>query len=1192
MKKMYFLLTFALLCCVNAAFAAVEQGDPKTTFANGDKVLITTTYNADGVLDNGKTRFLSNSWNKPTIVEIKVPTVSEVYQMVAVGEKFALKNIRGGFYLALPASLNTADHFATGDKTWSVGFKTTTDLAEATAFDVMSAAAAGEIMKYDASKNEGREPDTEDVSFLVTMTDEFGEEVTLALNNVGGAYMATYNDYATWYSVKEALEVENWVDDLGALLPEVMNEAFVDGDMDGLRAFVGGTAPGCRPAAVVNDFYEKFFAADTYYNEEMGEDDVILEAHYVALEAAWQAIIASEIQPMTAGKYRILNGTAGFLTRNFKAAIYATPDGGAWNKLDSLSTKYMWEITQVGQNAEGKKTWKIQNINTKQYFNTVEWNTRVTMSEEFVKPVYIEALDKGGQFNIIQTNGNANKYHAGNHGGGANNSGNLLIWDGGSYAASSWTFEPVTDADIEAADQVTKQAELNAKMQELIATAAEKLAIAKAYIPDMSTALITDVAQISTNADQNTTGTPDGGGIPALIDGDSLTFFHSSWQNGPSEAHYLQFELNEPIDAVSISLTRRFAQNPWNWNNFPSIVVISASNDGVNFTNMATANTVFTEENSTKNPTYTIPGVGLNGEYKHIRMTVTKQYANNNPFFTLGELQLHSCALDPECLYSSIPTAAPLDAAIAKALAIAVPTQADIDELQVAYDAYIAELPDPTALNAAITKATQFLEDLVEGTSPGMFPEGTDTSALEEEVAKAQALLEGEPTKAQIEAQVETLNAAYDALITLVNGIETNVWYYFRSASTARDNKVLGQYVMVSEETTSGSNTNINMYAEENASGSDYAKFRFIALGDTAYLIQNKGTGLYLTSGSGALRMSHMPSMFKTIDLGKTQFVLDGYRLDNAYQNPIHIETGNDVGHLVGWPAKDLNSSSAWNIINTEEEVIVDEVPATLSTEKMVMGLPVFRTFPLPVDITEMTEVSFYSICNTVAPNEDEPNGGIELISLDNEEGILPAGVPFIVLWGMPADFKEERTPEDTLAVTWIFTNVGNNEVPTSPVVAEDSLVIGTYYGGNAPKDATVLTYGEYDTYVTSDDPAADRDNDGWVTVEEGTVYGVNAHCLTAAWNPGWNTAYINTDKLKNLPVAEISGDGDGEVFIPFNRPISPVLTGIEVVEGKVNAANGDIYTTTGILVRKNSTSTVGLPKGLYIVNGKTVIVK
>ncbi len=1189
MKKMYFLLTFALLCCVNVAFAAVELGEPKTTFADGDKVLITTTYTASGVLENGNTRFISNSWNKPAVKEIEAPTVSEVYQMVAVGEKFALKNVRGGFYLSLPASLNTDDHLSTSDNVWSVGFETTTDLSKATAFDVMLASAAGEILKYDPEKAEGREPAEDDISFLVTMTDDFGEEVTLALNNVGGVYMATYNDYATWYTVAEAVEVEDWEADLGNLLNEVMGEAFVNGDMDGLRKFIGGTTPGCLPADVVDALYEKFFAADVYYNEEMGSDPEELKSFCVALEAAWQAIMSSEVQPMTAGKYRILNGTAGFLTRGYKAAMYAAAGGGAWNKLDSLNISYVWEVSQHGEDADGSKTWKIQNVSTKQYFTTVEWNSRVTFTEEFVKPHYIEPLKAGAQFNIIQTNGNANKLHAAGHSNGNGSSGNIVIWDGGSYSASSWTFEAVTDAEIEAALEATKQAELNDSLAAWISKSAEKLAIAKKYLANRETPLLTDAAQISSNADHNSlNASPDGGGIPALIDGDGQTYFHSDWSGTVTEPHYLQFALNEPVSVVSFDLTRRLSQ-AWNNNNFPNTVDILVSTDGAEFKKVTSIAGITKTEAKDSIPSTTVTA-DLAGSYSHIRMVVTKTAPNAKIFFTLGELQMYPSVLDPNCLYQTVASAPALDAALTAAMLIENATQADIDALKTAYDTYIAELPDPTALNAAIEKATALLETMQMGTSPGMFPEGTDVSALETEVANAQALLETEPSKAQIEAQVVVLNAAIDALLPLRNGIKTDVWYYITNASNT-DHKDWGMRATVDAEHPAGSNvTEINLVQEYQ--GDDLAKWRFIALGDTAFIMQNKATGLYMNPNSSGvhIKLYHMPGMFKCEYLGATSFLLDGYRLDNAYINPLH---GQNAGHvLVGWPAKELGSNSAWNIISTEEEIVLEDIPANQYTDKMVMGLPIFRTYPFPVDINEQNTISFYSILNTVAPNEDAPNGGIELITLEDEDGILPAGVPFIAMWGTPADFKEERTETDTLEVTWTFAQVSDNQVPTTPVVAEDSLVIGTYYGVNAPKDATVLTYGTYDTYVTSDDPAADRDQDGWVKVEEGSVFGVNAHCLTSAWNPGWNSAYINTDKLKNLPVAEVAGDGDGEVFIPFNRPIDPVLTGIEVVEGKVNAVNGDIYTTTGILVRKNSTSTVGLPKGMYIVNGKTVIVK
>ena len=35
-----------------------------------------------------------------------------------------------------------------------------------------------------------------------------------------------------------------------------------------------------------------------------------------------------------------------------------------------------------------------------------------------------------------------------------------------------------------------------------------------------------------------------------------------------------------------------------------------------------------------------------------------------------------------------------------------------------------------------------------------------------------------------------------------------------------------------------------------------------------------------------------------------------------------------------------------------------------------------------------------------------------------------------------------------------------------------------------------------------------------------------------------------------------------------------------------------DVYTTTGVKVRSNATSLKGLPRGIYMINGKKVLVK
>lgn len=81
---------------------------------------------------------------------------------------------------------------------------------------------------------------------------------------------------------------------------------------------------------------------------------------------------------------------------------------------------------------------------------------------------------------------------------------------------------------------------------------------------------------ISTNADHNELNPehPDGEGIPALVDGEPLTYFHSAWQNngGIKGAHYLEIRLpNGGLDAFSFRMVSRKGQN----HQFPAVMTIS-----------------------------------------------------------------------------------------------------------------------------------------------------------------------------------------------------------------------------------------------------------------------------------------------------------------------------------------------------------------------------------------------------------------------------------------------------------------------------------------------------------------------------------------------------------------------------------------------------------------------------------------
>lgn len=72
--------------------------------------------------------------------------------------------------------------------------------------------------------------------------------------------------------------------------------------------------------------------------------------------------------------------------------------------------------------------------------------------------------------------------------------------------------------------------------------------------------IVLTASDITSNADHNTLnpGATDGGGIAALLDGQTSTYFHSAWKNMPSEDHYLEITLpNGGYEAFSFRMLSR-----------------------------------------------------------------------------------------------------------------------------------------------------------------------------------------------------------------------------------------------------------------------------------------------------------------------------------------------------------------------------------------------------------------------------------------------------------------------------------------------------------------------------------------------------------------------------------------------------------------------------------------------------------
>ena len=87
-----------------------------------------------------------------------------------------------------------------------------------------------------------------------------------------------------------------------------------------------------------------------------------------------------------------------------------------------------------------------------------------------------------------------------------------------------------------------------------------------------------DATMVTSNADHNTLnpGAEDGQGIPALFDNDGATYFHSAWEKGPAEPHYLEITLpNGGYDAFSFSMVSREDGHGGTQHNFPAELTVN-----------------------------------------------------------------------------------------------------------------------------------------------------------------------------------------------------------------------------------------------------------------------------------------------------------------------------------------------------------------------------------------------------------------------------------------------------------------------------------------------------------------------------------------------------------------------------------------------------------------------------------------
>jgi hypothetical protein len=536
------------------------------------------------------------------------------------------------------------------------------------------------------------------------------------------------------------------------------------------------------------------------------------------IENTMTALTAADARfPLTAGRYFIndnretklyLNATTVNNKDAWACSAYTVPE-----ELDYSAASYLWDVEIAGQDSI-----YLKHLLTGLYVqSTMADDHHYALGKEPVA-LKLSAPTAGNRAAFWIT-------PKGNERACTNGAGWMLSWTDVNDAGNHFTFTAVDVDDAKVAQWAAeaKQNKLNETLAGLY-TAADglykegtsyKSAEGFTYTNDF-----TEEGKLVSPAEGEDDATKEAnshwysnkkqgneGTYEALVDNNPDTYFHSNWAEGgftPSitKNHYLVATLDAPVSGdIMVKMAKRMRGD-----DFPLQVAIYGTNefDKANanaaqwtfqgFSDISWADSVeISGKDGTKDKT--LPdGVGaaymhLDGSYKYIKIAATKTVYNLNPndvnnkngflynrgYFCLSEMNIWPTSglvttLSPE--YQEAMTAAPevyaaLGEEINKAaaeLAAGKATQAQIDALNAAIEAFKNNLPVPSRVTDAYNAAKAFLDaantNNMIGTELAQYSQET-ADALQATLAKYETF--DKIDLVSINAAVNDINAAFSA---------------------------------------------------------------------------------------------------------------------------------------------------------------------------------------------------------------------------------------------------------------------------------------------------------------------------------------------------------------------------------------------------------------------------------------------
>lgn len=981
--------------------------------------------------------------------------------------------------------------------------------------------------------------------------------------------------------------------------------------------YPAGTTPGYFKAGLVDAAHAAWQEAydilqvEGSYTLTDEETNVLCDK----IESTMTALKASDARfPLTAGRYLIndnrdtklyLNATTVSNKDAWSCSAYTVPE-----ELDYSAASYLWDVEIAGQDSI-----YLKHLLTGLYVqSSMADNNHYALGKEPVA-LKLSAPTAGNRATFWIT-------PKGNERACTNPAGWVLSWTDVNDAGNHFTFTAVDVDDAKVAQWAAeaKQIKLNETLSTAYANATAQYNGGNVFNrPEGATytGLFTeDGKMVSATGDEANSNwwcnkkQGNEGTYEALTDNDPTSYFHSNWGGGEFEPsieknHYLVAKLDAPASGdIMIKVAKRATGN-----DYPTQFAVYGAND---FDKAAgTASWVFqgyADISYTDSVAYTMKdaagndsiassikdGVGvayahLDASYAYLRFSATKtQYnagkpANNRGYFCLAQMNVWPTTgvvktVTPE--YQEALSAAPevyatLGEEINKAaaeLAAGKATQAQIDALNAAIEAFKNNLPVPSRVTDAYNAAKAFLDaantNNMIGTELAQYSQET-ADALQTTLAKYETF--DKIDLVSINAAVNDINAAFNAFKGSVRLPEAGKFYTIKSASTKvvaeADKNAQGYqgaiynaivYSTGNNKSNSLSDANsavrftfANHSSEVTADGETSLDAMMSSLSDSISLkddasyvwkaetaqdgkmvLRNLATGMYLTGVNGKLYQSTEPTPI--LGEGVKPNVFRFNLGEDAKGVTQYMNTKGATGTVVPW--KDpADENSYWQFNELADDDYTTECFAIKGVSEGQ-----FYACTFPVAITPDGNAVPYTVLGV-----NEAKDKLILAEVEDE---VPAGTPVILL----AD---------------VLTNNGEGTVGNLTVGCEDLASAKFVF---EPKVGDGLC-------GVLCEP---------VEIAETCGHLANGKIVTGAYTVPCNGAYLAN--------AAITAE-KGKASIDLAKGVGDTLTGIDDAKVVVLPSVVNVYGINGQLIKKSvkaANATKNLPAGVYVIGGQKVLVK